>query len=87
VHNGGAFGGHYFAYIKNLEDEMWHNFNDSNVNSISDNELMKCFGGDGMPNTAYMLLYRKVGGSKLIRNVPEIFINQNAVELEKVINE
>jgi len=33
VHNGGAFGGHYFVYIKGgeagAEDSKWHNFNDS----------------------------------------------------------
>jgi len=61
IHNGGAFGGHYFAYIKNTADDTWNNYNDSNVSSISESELMKTFGGDGMPNTAYMLLYKKVG--------------------------
>lgn len=29
IHNGGAFGGHYFAYIKNQEDSLWYNYNDS----------------------------------------------------------
>jgi hypothetical protein len=53
---------------------MWHNFNDSTVSQISDTELMKTFGGDGMPNTAYMLLYRKVNSSIEISQVPEIFI-------------
>lgn len=47
VHNGGAFGGHYFAYIKSTNDENWHNFNDSQVSPISDAELIKTFGGDG----------------------------------------
>lgn len=60
IHNGGAFGGHYFAYIKNLEDGLWHNFNDSSVKPISNVELTNTFGGDGQPNTAYMLLYRKI---------------------------
>lgn len=63
IHNGGAFGGHYFAYIKNTTDNTWNNFNDSTVSAICDGELLKTFGGDGMPNTAYMLLYRKVGSS------------------------
>ena len=72
VHNGGAFGGHYFAYIKNQQD-MWYNFNDSTVSPISDTELMNTFGGAGMPNTAYMLLYRKVNSSNEISPVPEVF--------------
>ena len=35
IHQGGAFGGHYFAYIKSFEDGQWYNFNDSNVSKIS----------------------------------------------------
>jgi ubiquitin carboxyl-terminal hydrolase 47 len=29
IHNGGAYGGHYFAYVKSFEDGKWYNFNDS----------------------------------------------------------
>ncbi len=58
VHTGSAFGGHYFAYIK--QNSKWYNFNDSKVEPISDQELLKTFGGDGYSNTAYMLMYSKV---------------------------
>lgn len=34
IHNGGAYGGHYFAYIKSFEDGKWYNFNDSQVSEI-----------------------------------------------------
>jgi ubiquitin carboxyl-terminal hydrolase 47 len=60
IHTGGAFGGHYFAYIRSSTNKKWYNFNDSNVTLISDEEISKTFGGESMPNTAYMLLYRKI---------------------------
>lgn len=74
-HNGGAFGGHYFAYIKD-ESNYWHNFNDSTVTPIDDSEIAKTFGGDSA-NTAYMLMYRKLGTSQEVKLVPERFIKQN----------
>ena len=48
VHSGGAHGGHYFAYIKSLDDGKWWHFNDTNVTqfeseSISE-EMYKIFG-------------------------------------------
>lgn len=35
IHSGGAYGGHYYAYIKSFEDGKWYNFNDSSVKEIS----------------------------------------------------
>jgi ubiquitin carboxyl-terminal hydrolase 47 len=73
IHNGGAYGGHYFAYIKDCAGSgEWSNYNDSTVSKISEEELLKTFGGEGN-NTAYMLLYRKYDGSKEIKQVPELF--------------
>jgi hypothetical protein len=31
IHSGSAFGGHYYAFIKDLETGLWFNFNDSSV--------------------------------------------------------
>ena len=36
IHTGGAFGGHYFSYIKSFEDGKWYNFNDQRVSVIED---------------------------------------------------
>ena len=36
IHQGSADRGHYYAYIKNLDDGNWYNFNDSSVTKISD---------------------------------------------------
>ena len=34
VHSGGAFGGHYYAYIKSFSDNKWYEFNDTDVKEI-----------------------------------------------------
>ena len=49
-HSGGPMGGHYTAYVKNL-DGNWYHFNDTHVNKISESELIT--------NKAYCLFYRK----------------------------
>ena len=45
VHNGGAFGGHYFASVRSVD--KWFNFNDSQVKEIDSQEVVKTFGGEG----------------------------------------
>jgi len=44
VHCGSALGGHYFAYIKNLDDGEWYEFNDRNVTRIDLHTLASAFG-------------------------------------------
>ena len=41
-------GGHYFAYIKDLETDKWYNFNDSNVREIDIVDLVETFGPEPM---------------------------------------
>ncbi|CAD6193951.1 unnamed protein product [Caenorhabditis auriculariae] len=65
VHSGSAAGGHYFAYIKNMEQDRWYCFNDARVEFASDADIERSFGGHsgGWNNSntnAYMLMYRKV---------------------------
>ncbi len=67
IHSGGALGGHYYAYIKNMETGDWYNFNDSSVSPITVTELKSAYGGSGSAASsyqssanAYMLLYRCV---------------------------
>lgn len=68
LHKGGAYGGHYNAFLKDLEvtkdmtetdrEDNWYLFNDSVVSKISVTELATAFGGNhNLPN-AYMLMYR-----------------------------
>jgi len=61
IHSGGAYGGHYYAYIKSFEDGKWYNFNDSSVSGLDQDEIAaKTFGGGGKSTNAYMLIYRQV---------------------------
>jgi ubiquitin carboxyl-terminal hydrolase 47 len=63
IQSGTANGGHYYAYIKSLEDGEWYCFNDRNVDFIDKNDLKNVFGekfGDKISiykstNTAYYL--------------------------------
>ncbi|GIQ88263.1 hypothetical protein KIPB_010470, partial [Kipferlia bialata] len=47
THSGSASGGHYFAYIKDLVEQNWFEFNDSSVTSIQGSirdHLVRAFG-------------------------------------------
>ena len=63
IHQGGAFGGHYFSYIKSFEDDKWYNFNDSSVTEIenANEEIINKFGGS---SSAYMLMYKRIDGKE-----------------------
>jgi len=69
VHQGSANFGHYYALIQDLGAGEWHEFNDSIVKSIKPSELKRVVGGEQSGGwvsspTAYMLLYKQVGGDK-----------------------
>lgn len=64
VHSGGAMGGHYYAYIKDLDSGEWHTFNDSSVSGNSIEGVKRAWGGGGNSHdsygaNAYMLMYRR----------------------------
>lgn len=75
IHSGSALGGHYYAYIKCIENSKWYNFNDSLVKEIEEKEITKVFGGEASANSwgsvysanAYLLMYRKITHENLIR--------------------
>lgn len=50
-HMGGLGGGHYTANAKNSSDEKWHNFDDSYVSNISENDVIT--------KAAYVLVYQQ----------------------------
>lgn len=65
VHQGNASGGHYFAYIKNMELNRWFCFNDSLVSVASFQNIYDTFGTTTFRwgvnhSNAYMLMYRRV---------------------------
>jgi ubiquitin carboxyl-terminal hydrolase 47 len=58
-HYGGAYGGHYYAFVKSFEDSNWHCFNDMSVSKIDPEELpLRAFGTQS--SNAYMLFFRQV---------------------------
>lgn len=85
MHRGGAFGGHYFAYIKSFENGNWYNFNDTKVMEIPLFYIKRhCFGGKGS-ESAYMLMYKKVYSSeKKFKKMNKDLIHQ---DIKKVIDE
>jgi ubiquitin C-terminal hydrolase len=60
VHSGGAYGGHYYAYISNGQE--WFKFDDSTVKKVNRNEIRKYgdFGKNSHGANAYLLFYRDV---------------------------
>ena len=94
VHSGGAYGGHYYAYIKSFEDGKWYNFNDSTVTELSsEEEVFKTFGDShGASGTAYLLMYRKISGTEELYKfseelVPEYLKEEIEAETQKLIKE
>ena len=94
IHSGGAYGGHYYAYIKSFEDGNWYNFNDSTVTKIAnEEEIFKTFGDSkGSSGTAYMLMYRKITGMEeqyqfSVDLVPQYLKQEIEAETERLITE
>ena len=52
VHLGGLNGGHYYSICKNIIDEGWRVYNDSNVSQIKESEVFN--------NHPYCLFYKRV---------------------------
>jgi hypothetical protein len=52
VHQGGAFGGHYIAYVRSAADGEWYHTSDSSVRRCTINDVLKC--------QAYMLFYTRL---------------------------
>ncbi|KAF7632539.1 Ubiquitin carboxyl-terminal hydrolase [Meloidogyne graminicola] len=92
VHQGSAAAGHYFAYIKNMDQNKWFCFNDSSVQSASKHDIFRTFGGWSygyMNNTnAYMLMYRRVDPQRNESFVRSIDLPLHLKELQaKLLNE
>ena len=86
VHIGHSEGGHYYAYIKDEQSNVWHQFNDTSVTKFDITDLRReTFGGkeeetgEEKNRSAYLLFYEKVDQSNC-----EIF-DKNKI-LNKLIN-
>uniref|UniRef100_F1KQL2 Ubiquitin carboxyl-terminal hydrolase 47 n=1 Tax=Ascaris suum TaxID=6253 RepID=F1KQL2_ASCSU len=88
VHQGCAAGGHYFAYIKNMDQDSWFCFNDSSVTPATRDDIHRTFGGLGggwsSSNTnAYMLMYRRIDRQKNAHFVKTVNLPQHLRTLLK----
>ncbi|KAI1722019.1 ubiquitin carboxyl-terminal hydrolase domain-containing protein [Ditylenchus destructor] len=88
VHQGNASGGHYFAYIKNVDQNRWYCFNDSSVTAASMNDIYRTFGGPAggwyVSNTnAYMLIYRKIDPAANKSFIRTVDLPQHLIELKE----
>jgi ubiquitin C-terminal hydrolase len=96
IHSGNAAGGHYFAYIKNMQNGKWYNFNDSNVQEITENDVKVMYGGNegdagkslyksiNASTNAYMLMYRLIDSDKNLHTVSDFLISEDIrAEIEK----
>ena len=88
VHMGGAYGGHYYAFIKSFEDGHWYRFDDAAVSRMDPSEIpIKAFGG-GKAANAYKLLYRQVEkAEEVFETIPDDCIPEDlrsSIEAEKI---
>uniref|UniRef100_A0A6P7GLW5 Ubiquitin carboxyl-terminal hydrolase 47 n=1 Tax=Diabrotica virgifera virgifera TaxID=50390 RepID=A0A6P7GLW5_DIAVI len=70
IHSGSASGGHYYAYIKDFDKNLWYCFNDQSVTGITEEDIRKTYGGGphrgyysgaySSSTNAYMLMYRQI---------------------------
>jgi hypothetical protein len=73
IHRGGAYGGHYYAYIKNFEDKDWYLFDDTMVHKTSlETVADDAFGGMFTNASGYMLFYQLMESDPRPANYLEI---------------
>eukprot|EP01147_Barroeca_monosierra_P004541 gene4541-8565_t len=99
IHRGSALGGHYYAYIKSLDDGIWRCFNDSSVTEIKEKDIAEAYGGvyggyAWSSTSGYMLMYRRIdphSNAKFttVNDLPKHLrdLAANAVEHEERENE
>lgn len=95
IHSGSALGGHYYAYIKCFDTNLWYQFNDSQVKEIEKAEIEKMYGGiigNGMFGAnAYLLMYREISDKNIkkveLSEIPQYLIEEIAREDEIKLKE
>lgn len=83
THQGGAAGGHYYAYIKSFEDGNWYEFNDTCVTQRTEKDVRKTFGSSNTTANAYMLCYRLLDKERVTEISDELVPDYVRKELEE----
>lgn len=94
IHSGSASGGHYYAYIKDFDKNMWFCFNDQSVSGITEDDIRKTYGGGpqrgyysgaySSSTNAYMLMYRQVDKD---RNCRAISVDNFPPHIQKLLQD
>jgi len=77
IHSGAISGGHYYAYIKDLDSKRWWNFNDSNVTSIPESTVREAWGGPIATTYSNNYYY----GTSTVSYYPQTMSSSNAYML------
>ncbi|KAL1516679.1 hypothetical protein ABEB36_000560 [Hypothenemus hampei] len=93
IHSGSASGGHYYAYIKDFDKNLWFCFNDQSVTSVTHDDIRKTYGGGPhrayysgaytSSTNAYMLMYRQIDKE---RNCPAMTVTEFPPHLQMLLN-
>ena len=57
IHDGNAYGGHYYSFIKDHFNNKWRQFNDIRVTEVAEEEVFKQANGGSGFKTAYWVVY------------------------------
>ena len=57
VHDGTAFSGHYYAFIRDHLKGKWRRFNDIRISDVTEEDVFKESNGCHSQMTAYWLVY------------------------------
>lgn len=98
IHSGSASGGHYYAYIKEFDNDEWFCFNDQSVTPINQEAIEKSYGGCGSARSfyssayssstnAYMLMYRQIDSRQNARAMKAEEFPEHIEQLQKTIKE
>ncbi|XP_066151071.1 ubiquitin carboxyl-terminal hydrolase 47 [Euwallacea fornicatus] len=93
IHSGSASGGHYYAYIKDFDKDLWFCFNDQSVSPVTSEDIKKTYGGGphrtyytgaySSSTNAYMLMYRQIDKE---RNCRAITVKDFPPHIQKLLN-
>ncbi|CAH1998952.1 unnamed protein product [Acanthoscelides obtectus] len=94
IHSGSASGGHYYAYIKDFDKNLWFCFNDQSVSGITEDDIRKTYGGGpqrgyysgaySSSTNAYMLMYRQIDKD---RNCKAITVDEFPPHIKKLLQD
>ena len=56
IHDGSAYGGHYYSYIRDHKQGVWRKFNDHTVSVVEESQVYEEARG-GSTKSAYYVIY------------------------------